>query len=213
MLDLFLSTICGHNLPRVYRDIQLSHHRFGGLLLLLTRAILARLSIIPMQEFAPKNSLYKGDESGKLSDSRLLNFWLKVNMRGSGECWIWEGYTNSDGYGQLSVEGKTTGAHRIAVRAVGHDPTDKVVRHTCHNPSCVNPQHLELGTQRKNVQDMVDAGRQARGERNGNSKLSADQVRAIRASDRSPKELARKYPTSVRNVRAIRARKTWDHLE
>lgn len=160
-----------------------------------------------------KDSFYIESSSYKFDKSRLDDFWDKVEVKDSDECWIWKGYINPDGYGQLDVGGKTTGAHRVAVRADGRDPTGKVVRHTCHNPSCVNPHHLVIGTQKENVQDMVEAGHQARGERHGQSELSADQVREIRASDRSPKELAHQYPTSASNIRAVREGEAWVHVD
>jgi hypothetical protein len=166
-----------------------------------------------MHDLVPDHGLYIEDLSVKLSDSHARRFWPKVGVRGLDECWPWKGYTDPGGYGQFSVGGKTKGAHRIAARFTGEDPTGKVVRHVCHNPSCVNPRHLKVGTQKENMQDMLRAGRQARGEQSGTSKLSADQVRVIRASDRSPKELAKEYPTSASNIRSIRARETWDHLQ
>lgn len=33
-----------------------------------------------------------------------------------------------------------------------------VIRHMCHNRSCVNPNHLKLGTQKENIQDSIEHG-------------------------------------------------------
>ena len=70
------------------------------------------------------------------------------------------------GYGKVRVGSRTDGtrrtarAHRVAWEiARGPIPEGHVVRHRCDNPPCVNPDHLELGTQADNVQDMVDRGR------------------------------------------------------
>lgn len=165
-----------------------------------------------MRSRLSENGLYFKDLNSKLTDADEARFWEKVDVGGIDECWPWLGYTDPAGYGQFSFEGKKKRAHRIAVRFTRTDPTDKVVRHLCHNPSCVNPRHLKTGTQLENVQDMVRANRQAQGEGNGNSKLSAGQVREIRRSDRPPEELASNYPVTAGNIRKIRAGELWSHL-
>lgn len=87
-------------------------------------------------------------------------FWAKIDTSGSG-CWEWQGYTNRDGYGSFTIGGKTIRTHRAAYALVnGVIPQGLVVRHSCHNPACCNPDHLSVGTQRDNVRDMVEAGRQ-----------------------------------------------------
>ena len=89
------------------------------------------------------------------------------------ECWWWTGAKgkNRDGtlYGRLSkrVPGKrnpvTEWAHREAVKAFNKMAKikGKVICHKCDNPLCVNPAHLEVGTQKKNIRDCVKRGRHA----------------------------------------------------
>ena len=60
-------------------------------------------------------------------------------------------------------EGRQIGLHR-AVYADKHglslgDLDGLVVRHTCDNPRCINPEHLLIGTQMDNIQDMLLRGR------------------------------------------------------
>lgn len=71
------------------------------------------------------------------------------------------------------------GAHRIAyVLYRGDIPKGLVVRHMCDVRDCVNPSHLELGTQIENIMDMVKRGRHKpmSGENNGNFKVTDDQL-------------------------------------
>ena len=75
-------------------------------------------------------------------------------------CWLWAGYVAPDGYGRYRSrrDGRNWTAHRLVFNIVnGYLP--KVVMHKCDVRSCVNPSHLEGGTQKKNLQDMVDRGR------------------------------------------------------
>ena len=60
------------------------------------------------------------------------------------------------------------------------DIADKVVMHKCDNPRCINPAHLELGTQRTNQHDKVIKGRQAKGELHGRSVLNDSDAAFIR---------------------------------
>jgi hypothetical protein len=83
----------------------------------------------------------------------MERFWNKVEK--TDDCWNWQGGKDRDGYGHIRVEGKLWQAHRYSTLLDGRDPIGKVVMHRCDNPSCVNPNHLSLGTQADNVYDMV----------------------------------------------------------
>lgn len=81
-------------------------------------------------------------------------------------CWVYTGRKDRDGYGRFDVGGKIVGAHRYMLEISGIQvPTNKVVCHKCDNPSCVNPAHLFVGTQRDNVLDMYSKGRWVQKER------------------------------------------------
>ncbi len=78
------------------------------------------------------------------------------------DCQEFEGARNPHGYGQVHMSGKTVLAHRLAwALHNGADPARKVVMHTCDNPSCVNPEHLVLGSQAENMTDMAKKSRRA----------------------------------------------------
>lgn len=83
------------------------------------------------------------------------------------ECIPWSGALFRDGYGRKYLKGRYLLAHRWAwEQANGPIPDGLVVRHKCDNPSCVNPDHLELGSQGDNVRDAVERGRWHGGEAN-----------------------------------------------
>jgi hypothetical protein len=87
---------------------------------------------------------------------KLLN---KTSIRDDG-CWMFLGAWNSDGYGNIRVQGKLWATHRLSYELfVGPIPNGISVLHHCDNPWCINPEHLFLGTQLDNVRDMIAKGR------------------------------------------------------
>lgn len=85
-------------------------------------------------------------------------FWLKVLISTPDQCWEWQGSRRGDGYGQLYVMGKHQAAHRFS-HYIATMEIPPVVRHKCDNRTCVNPHHLEGGTQSDNMKDTVERGR------------------------------------------------------
>lgn len=70
-------------------------------------------------------------------------------------CWLWTGNL-THGYAAL---GKKR-IHRLMwEREHGPIPQGLYVCHKCDVPLCVNPSHLFLGTQKDNIQDMIQKGR------------------------------------------------------
>jgi hypothetical protein len=70
----------------------------------------------------------------------------------SGDCWLWTGFLDRYGYGQISVQNRREKAHRAAYEAfVGPIPDGLVIDHTCRVRRCVNPAHLEPVTHAENV--------------------------------------------------------------
>ena len=94
----------------------------------------------------------------------------------------------------------------------GKIPKYKIVRHKCDNPWCINPNHLILGTQKENMQDMVDRGRSLYGERNLKSKLDSNQAKEIYLLNLGYKEIAKKYNISKSSVNDIKNRRHWKRV-
>lgn len=75
-------------------------------------------------------------------------------------CWLWLGKVDRSGYGEVSVGSHLRRAHRVSYEAfAGPIPAGKMVLHRCDQPSCVNPDHLYVGTAKENMRDCVDRGR------------------------------------------------------
>jgi len=115
-------------------------------------------------------------------------------------CWEWQAAKQGIGYGQFNDGKKHWLAHRFAAKIAGMDIKNKVVRHKCDNPGCVNPDHLETGTQTDNMKDREIKCRNGR-------KLTRQDVINIRAEFKprvvTYKDLAMKYnvhPATIGSV-------------
>ena len=133
-------------------------------------------------------------------------------------CHIWNGAVSAGGYGRSSVAQTahgTTTVHRALFQEIyGYVPADKYVCHTCDTPSCVNPDHLFLGTPSDNAQDRKKKGRSAskRGELNGNRILTNLQVEKIKNALENgvlQADLALLYGVSFSTINHIKLRRSW----
>jgi len=137
-----------------------------------------------------------------LTSDAVERFLDKVDFNAPNDCWEWVGAQKPRGYGNLRFQKTYYLAHRFSYGIYKGDvPEDKLVCHTCDNPSCVNPNHLFLGTAKDNTQDMIEKGRdgfdknratgqdngqnthpenRCYGERNGNSQPTWDDVDEMR---------------------------------
>lgn len=86
-------------------------------------------------------------------------FWSKVDMNPH-HCWEWQAGKNQYGYGRYWHDGKLRAAHRVSFEHFNGYLSSKLdVLHKCDNPSCVNPDHLRLGTHQDNMDDRGAKGR------------------------------------------------------
>ena len=144
---------------------------------------------------------------------RFEDKYIKLN---SVSCWLWTGCIVRGGYGQIRINGKGVYAHRYSYeKNNGAIPEGVLVRHTCNVPSCVNPNHLVLGTHQDNMDDKVNSGRQSKGETHLSSKLTNIDVLSIRkrlSLGHTTRDIAKDFPVGHAQISSINTGKSWSHI-
>lgn len=126
-------------------------------------------------------------------------------------CWLWTGYRNPDGYGQMRIDRRLRTVSRAAAAVyLGFDLDSQLhVLHDCDNPPCFNPRHLFIGTNADNRADSHRKGRHAR------AKLTEARVveiiRLLQARE-PQRTIAARYGISQRMVSLIATRRKWRHV-
>ena len=152
--------------------------------------------------------------------SVLPSFFL-ANVKKTNGCWHWRRWRLKRGYGMSYCADRKIKilAHRHAWElAYGEIPKGMCVCHKCDTPSCVRPSHLFIGSRKDNMQDCARKGRtwrggSVRGEQHYFSKLTNEDVRAIRRDKiSSSNALAKVYGVTHRTILLARHRKTWRHI-
>lgn len=152
------------------------------------------------------------NQRGKKPDQTLKCY------QGLGACWEWTGGKDQDGYGHAAAFGVTIKAHRLSyILHTGAIPNKAQVLHRCDSPSCVNPEHLFLGTARDNMTDKKLKKRcnPARGVRGGSARLTECQVfeiRELRQKGVPSKRLSKQYGVSQAAICHIVSGRNWAHL-
>lgn len=112
-------------------------------------------------------------------------FLRKVSYNPVTHCWDWVGSKYRYGYGHFrrKIHGKWVmyKAHRYAYEYYrGPIPPNKMVLHSCDNPSCVNPEHLHYGSAQDNINDMISRGRKRLGRNPKHKHLDMNIAQQIR---------------------------------
>jgi hypothetical protein len=158
-------------------------------------------------------------------------FWKHVAKGGDNDCWEWQGTRLRRGYGHTWYNGRTMGAHRASwLIHNGPIPANMEVCHHCDNPPCVNPHHLYIATHAQNMADASARGRirtappkvhgaythpesRVRGARNGQAKLTTEQVAEIRTlysnGQHSQRQLAQQFNVGKGTIWRIVTNQSW----
>lgn len=146
---------------------------------------------------------------------------LSLNTEpGPNGCVNWTA-SRSHGYGLKDFDKRRYLMHRVAweIRN-GPIPHGLHVLHSCDNPSCVNADHLSVGTHADNMRDMWSKGRgvlarRQRGEISKDAKLTSAQVAEIRylvaTGAARQAVLARRFGVSRSTINGIVKRRKWAH--
>lgn len=161
-------------------------------------------------------------------------FWSHVDRSSPDGCWEWSGAKYLSGHGNVNWHGSNRGAHRVAF-FLTHGYWPNVCCHHCDNPACVRPDHLYDGTKSSNLRDMYERSPTAHarrrkaaetvgkvrvklhGEDNPQSKLTIEQVQAIReayaAGDVTQKALAIRLGVSRSTIGRVVSGDSWRSLQ
>jgi hypothetical protein len=148
----------------------------------------------------------------------LSRFWSKVDKNGpphpydpeKGPCWEWTGSVDARGYGRFhyGTRQQSILSHRFSF-LIGVPVDVAAVCHTCNNPSCVRPSHLEAGDHASNMAYCKATGRLATA-KNGHH-VSVTKPHVIQRGDnhwsrRMPDKAAKK----ITRVEVIEIRRRYD---
>ena len=126
-----------------------------------------------------------------ISNRESLRLKILDNVDWVKGCWIWKRSVNGDGYGNTWANGKSMHAHRLLYLIFkGEIKEGLCVCHHCDNPSCVNPEHLWLGSHKDNMKDMTRKKRTLYGEQRPNNKIPSTLYR----------EIAKKYKNGITQI-------------
>jgi hypothetical protein len=165
-------------------------------------------------------------------DEVLINrIFEKITIDDNG-CWLWDNDKQRGGYGMFWDGQKPKSAHRLVYELLVSKVESKdCVCHKCDNRRCVDPSHMFIGSHADNSADMVSKGRQAKGnrhwtktspelldghavgEKNSRAKLKDKDVKLIRESSLSVKELAEIYGMSYMGMYKVKSGLRWAHVK
>jgi len=150
----------------------------------------------------------------------MNRFWDKVDKKGKDDCWNWIGAIHKTGYVYFKLNRKAVRANRLAYELTyGKFSKELDVLHTCDNRKCVNPNHLYLGTQQDNINDMMRRNRHGKsgqvGEDHHSAKLNTQDVYEIKyflGIKMKHKEIAKAYGVSRQAITDINTNRNWSKV-
>lgn len=203
-----------HNMP-LYKWIQFLPGRSP-------RAIYCQASKMGYKVSQKKENKIENNPTARwMAISKEVREKSEENQNG---CWVWMGSKNKQGYGSMRIGRETILAHRASWEMhngpipEGYGYHGTVVMHKCDNPSCINPNHLMIGTQSDNMKDMSKKGRNVKGkDARQISVLNNQQVSEIKSmlqnTNTSIRSIAKIYNVSHNTIWLIKQGRLWRYVE
>lgn len=157
------------------------------------------------------------DKNGNKINKKII--WIKPIewFENENGCFICSSHKKDKGYARIRKYGKQIPISRYMYEeCFGFIPKGMVIRHKCDNPSCINPEHLELGTHQDNMNDMVKRNRSQKGKDRTIAKLKEDDIKRIKkeySKGKSSRELAKIFNVDKSSIMNIINKKTWRHIK
>jgi len=144
--------------------------------------------------------------------SIATRFWEKVVRKEEDECWPWIAH-NHKGYGSMYALGRKTKATHVSLFLQNGTWPTKHVLHSCDNPCCVNPKHLNEGSHEQNMKEAAERLKLPQGEDRNLAKISNAAAKAIRDRGSEPiNSLAEEFGVSFNTVWRIRNGISWGRV-
>ena len=155
-------------------------------------------------------------ELSRAPNGAPLAFLREALLTNTKECLNWPYATDRKGYGRVNFEGRMRSAPSVLLELRdGSAPDGMHAAHepeTCHNPTCVNPNHLRWASPSENIRDQLIDGTKPLGQEVYGSVLTPDLVAKIRSSPLGDAALSRELGINSRTISDVRHRRTWKHI-
>lgn len=161
--------------------------------------------------------VYGDTSKGQALNGAGTKFLMDSMKEETDECILWPYCKGRSGYGYVMLDGRKITAHRASLILHKGAPASEEMQ-ACHDPIkcssklCINVSHLRWGTMKENLDDRLIEGSIVRGEQCLNSKLTEQDVIAIRSTKKGTRGIAKKYGVANSAISAVRSRKTWKHV-
>lgn len=156
----------------------------------------------------------------EVSAKAEARFWAKVDKTPGhgpdGDCWLWKGSVEENGYGRFWLHDRPQFAHRVSFLIANKRYPQPQGLHQCDVRACVNPSHVRDGSHMDNMRDASNKGRMSHGDRHYGVVLSELQVveikKLLRDGKLSMAAISRLCGVPLSTISSIKYGRSWKHV-